>query len=167
MPTRSVEVGKEGVRCFADFGILPVERFGEDPDFRSRLCWSEWVCGSIHAVLCGEEHGAEAKKAAPLEVHPMTKGPAHPHSPCREHDRRVIRKILMIERDQPMNDLVHERVLLCREDQVVGNADWFGSGKNDVPVSIEHGVETTFTSDVEVHINATISVKDTMRDQAT
>lgn len=74
--------------------------------------------------------------------------------PGGEHNSRVVGEVLVIESRKTVDSAVHESRTLGREDQVVGNTDRLGDGKNDLPVTLQERVQTSSTADIEVHVNA-------------
>lgn len=74
--------------------------------------------------------------------------------PGGEHNSRVVGEVLVIESRKSVDSAVHESRPLGREDQVVGNTDRLGDGKNDLPVTLQERVQTSSTADIEVHVNA-------------
>lgn len=74
--------------------------------------------------------------------------------PGGEHNSRVVGEVLVIESRKTVDSAVHESRTLGRENQVVGNTDRLGDGKNDLPVTLQERVQTSSTADIEVHVNA-------------
>lgn len=64
----------------------------------------------------------------------------------------------MIESHKIVDSLRHEGVTLLCEDEVVGDADRIGYGKNDGVG--EKGINRADTSNVEVHVNTAVMIED-------
>ena len=63
----------------------------------------------------------------------------------------------MIESDEVMNRLGHERVPLFREHEVIGNANRYGLGEDDW--KDEEGVEGAEATDVQIDVHAAVVVE--------
>ena len=86
MPAAPVEVRKEAVRGLEQLRVLSVQRFREDADFAKGF-QRGGVGGGVEAVLGGQEH-----------------------RPGGEHDGRIIENPRMIESDEVVYRLRHERM---------------------------------------------------------
>lgn len=136
MPGRAVEVVKVRLFHLGDGCVLAVPPAREDAhlalDALVDVLWP-------HAVDRREEHWAR-----------------------REHDGRVVGPVRVVERDEVVDDEVHERVPLLREHEVVGHAD--GDGRGEDHVKVEERIEVAAAPDVEVHVDAAKVVQDEVPD---
>ena len=93
----------------------------------------------VKAVLRREKHGAGGK-----------------------HDSGIVENPIVVKGNQVVNSLGHERVFLFRKHEIVRDADGYGTREDDG--KDEKGVQATKTTNVEVHINAAVVVKDKVAD---
>jgi len=80
------------------------------------------------------------------------------HRSGGKHDGRVIENPRMIESDEVVYRLRHERMTSLREHEVVGNSNRFRFGEDNWVY--EEGVEGAKATDVQIDIHAAIVVED-------
>lgn len=88
----------------------------------------------VDAVLCGQEHGAG-----------------------RKHDGGIVDHPGVVEGDEVVDGLLHERMALLGKHEVIGNANGDCFGKYDG--ELEQGIHRAQTADVEVHVDSSITVE--------
>jgi hypothetical protein len=130
MPTASIEVGKETVRGLERFGVLSVQGFGEDADFAKGFKRGG-VGGSVETILGGQEHGTGG-----------------------EHDGWVIENPVVIESDEVVDRLCHERMPFFREHEVIGNTNGYRFGEDNR--EDEERVERAKAANVQVDVHTSI-----------
>ena len=133
MPAASVEMGKETVRGFKQLGILSVQGFGQDADL-AKSFQRGGVRSDVETVLGGQEHG-----------------------PGGEHDGWVIENPIVIESDEVVDRLRHERMPFLREHEVIGNTNRYRFREDNW--EDEEWVEGAKTANVQVDIHPSIVVK--------
>jgi len=79
------------------------------------------------------------------------------HGSGGEHDGWVIENPTVIESDEVVDRLGHERVPLFREHEVIGNANGYGLGEDNW--EDEERVEGAEASDVQIDVHAAVVVK--------
>jgi hypothetical protein len=108
MPTATIEMGEEGMWCLFWLSILSIKRLWKDADFATRQIWG-WRSGrSVKAILRRKEHGTGGK-----------------------HNCRIVENPIMVEGNQVVYSLGHERVFFFRKHKIVRDADGYGARKND------------------------------------
>lgn len=127
-------VREKRVRGLVRARVLPVQRFAEDAHVLAVR-----VRGGVDAVLRRDVHG-----------------------PRGEHHRRVIEEVVVVERDEVVDRLRHERVALCAEHEVVADADGDRLGEDDGV--LEERVEWAVAAYVEVEVDAAVVVQHEVAD---
>jgi len=135
MPTATVEMGEEGMGCLLWLGILSVKRLWKNADFATRSIWCKRVGGCVKAILRRKKHGAGGK-----------------------HNCGIVENPIMVKGNQVVYGLSHERVSLFRKYEIIRDADGYGAREDDG--EDEKGVQPTKAANVEVHVDATVVMKD-------
>lgn len=136
VPARAVEVVKVRLLHLGDGRVLAVPPAREDAHLALDALVD--VLGP-HAVHGRDEHGAR-----------------------REHDGRVVGPVRVVERDEVVDDEVHERVAALGEHEVVRDAD--RDRRREDHVKVQERVEVAPAPDVEVHVDAAKVVQDKVPD---
>jgi hypothetical protein len=95
-------------------------------------------CG-INAILGGQEHG-----------------------PGAEHDSGVVENPIVIESDEIVDGLRHERVAFFREHEIIGDANWYRFWEDNR--EDEERVKGAKATNVQVDVHASIVVKHEISD---
>ena len=136
MPAATIEVRKEGTRCFTFLGIFPIQCFGENADI---LEGRVRVSGCVKAVLRRKEH--------------RTSG---------EHYGRIIQYPGIIEIDEIVDSLLKQRVVLFCKHKVVGNAN--GNGFREDDGIYEERIHWAKASNVQIDINTSKMIENEIPD---
>lgn len=141
VPARSVKVAEKGIGRIDGLDVFTVQTLWQHSDTLETclgLLGCAWegrsVSVNIQTVRCRYEHG--------------TRG---------EHDGRVVGKVLMVESDEVVDELIHERMPFGRDDNVIGNADRNGLWQDDL--ESQKRVEATETANVKIHVDTTVVMK--------
>jgi len=126
------------MRGLERFCVFSVQGFGEDADLTKRSKRGG-VGGSVETILGRQEHGTGG-----------------------EHDGRVIENPIVIESDEVVDSLRHERMPLFREHEIIGNTNGYRFGEDNW--EDEERVERAKAANVQVDVHASIVIKNEISD---
>jgi len=84
------------------------------------------------------------------------------HGPGAEHDSGVVENPIVIESDEIVDSLRHERVAFFREHEIIGDANGYRFGEDNR--EDEERIEGAKATNVQVDVHASIVVKSEISD---